>query len=157
KLIKTCNELNAVGLDSKKFILGMLSSTDSTVAHRRGSWGTEYGWVSTHEVLTGFKRLICKDNVSGKQRWASFILQEAKEIVIRENLPSGEPPLGMFYNSQNITHEFFSQDNEELRDGLVAEHMPFLHSIILAKLEHAATKQENKRQASRNDDRKDPE
>ncbi|KAH9808054.1 hypothetical protein DFH28DRAFT_911486, partial [Melampsora americana] len=115
KLIEACVQLNKLGLNAKKFVQGMLTLTDSAVADRRGSWGTEYGWVSTHEVLKGFKDIICKDHVSGKEQWASFILEEAKEIVIREDLPSGEPPFGMHYNSQNITHEFFSQENEELR------------------------------------------
>lgn len=73
---------------------------------------------------------------------------QAKEIVIREDLPKGEPPLGMHYNSQNITHEFFSQTNEELRDQLVERNMPFLHAIVSAKLEHASVKRERKRQAS---------
>ncbi|KAH9819494.1 hypothetical protein DFH28DRAFT_886685, partial [Melampsora americana] len=148
KLIEACVQLNKLGLNAKKFVQGMLTSTDSAVADRRGSWGTEYGWVSTHEVLKGFKDIICKDHVSGKERWASFILEEAKEIVIREDLPSGEPPFGMHYNSQNITHEFFSQENEELRDQSVAENMPFLHSIVSAKLEHAAFKRQKKRDAS---------
>lgn len=67
----------------------------------------------------------------------------------REDLPSGEPPLGMHHNSQNITHDFFSQENEELRDQLVAENMPFLHSIVSAKLEHAKMKRENKRESSK--------
>lgn len=76
KLIQSCERLNNLGLDAKKFVQGMLTSTDSAVAKRRGSWGTEYGWVSTAEVLNGFKSVICKDSLSGKERWASFILQE---------------------------------------------------------------------------------
>ncbi|KAH9817899.1 hypothetical protein DFH28DRAFT_863684, partial [Melampsora americana] len=63
-------------LDSKSFIQGMLTSTDSIVARRCGSWGTEKGWISTKEVLGGFKALICKDQISGKERWSLFILQE---------------------------------------------------------------------------------
>lgn len=158
RLEETCKNLNLVGLDSKSFIQGMLTCTDSIIARRRGSWGTEKGWVSTKEVLEGFKALICKDRTSGKERWAWFILKEvcsffgflsicvlmfslandkAKEIVIGENLPSGDPPHGMFHSSKNITHDFFSQEEEHRRDSLVAMHMPFLHLLVSAKLEHA--------------------
>lgn len=81
KLLDSCARLNRLGLDAKKFVQGMLTSTDSAVAKRRGSWGTEYGWASTTEVLNGFKTVICKDSISGKDRWASFILQEVSGMT----------------------------------------------------------------------------
>lgn len=79
KLMNTCKHLNSIGLDAKKFVQGMLTSTDPDVAKRRWSWGIDNGWVSTCEVLNGFKRLIDKDRRGdGKDRWASFILQEVR-------------------------------------------------------------------------------
>ncbi|KAH9821643.1 hypothetical protein DFH28DRAFT_858427, partial [Melampsora americana] len=133
RLEETCLLLNSIGLDSKKFIQGMLTSTDSIIARRRGSWGTEKGWISKRELLDGFKALI----FSGNERWSAFILKEAKEIVIRENLPSGDPPDGMFHSSKNVTHEFFLQEEEQRQDSLVEKNMPFLHSLVSAKLGHA--------------------
>ncbi|KAH9822626.1 hypothetical protein DFH28DRAFT_881868, partial [Melampsora americana] len=137
RLEDTCKNLRSVGLDAKKFIQAMLTSTDPIVARRRASWGTENGWISTKEVLEGFKTLICQDRTSGLDRWSDFILQEAKAIVIRENLPSGEPPHGMFHSSKNVTHGFFLKEEEQRRDTLVEMNMPFLHSLVSAKLEHA--------------------
>lgn len=72
-------------------------------------------------------------------------LTQAKEIIIRENLPSGKPPNGMFYNSKQITHSFFESESQELRDDLVTSHMSFLHDLIRVKLEHACDLRERDR------------
>lgn len=85
KLINTCEHLNSIGLDAKKFVQAMLTSTDPDVAKRRGSWGTDHGWVSTREVLNGFKTLIAKDRRgSGKDRWSAFILEEVGTSLFKK-------------------------------------------------------------------------
>lgn len=79
-------------------------------------------------------------------------LIKAKEIVIREELPSGDPPRGMNYTSKNINHCFFDPEEETLRDDLVALNMPFLHALMTSKLVHAGevrAKEQEKRKAMR--------
>ncbi|KAH9808413.1 hypothetical protein DFH28DRAFT_909895 [Melampsora americana] len=141
KLEDTCKNLRLVGLDAKKFIQAMLTSTDPIVARRRASWGTENGWILTKEVLEGFKTLILLDylwrTMDTDNLFSKCQNEKAKAIVIRENLPSGEPPHGMFHSSKNVTHGFFLKEEEQRRDTLVEMNMPFLHSLVLAKLEHA--------------------
>ncbi|KAG0149338.1 hypothetical protein CROQUDRAFT_688517, partial [Cronartium quercuum f. sp. fusiforme G11] len=63
----------------------------------------------TELLLETIGEIVKADNKSRVKWWSrEFIPKEAKEIVIRENLPSGKPPDGMYYHSKNITHAFFS-------------------------------------------------
>lgn len=80
KLISICQHINSLGMYPKEFIQRMLTSSDSKVAKRRGSWGNQSGWVSTLEVLRGFKSVICRGKNGGKERWARFILEEVRKV-----------------------------------------------------------------------------
>ncbi|KAH9824050.1 hypothetical protein DFH28DRAFT_1162164, partial [Melampsora americana] len=138
RIITICDEINRLGLSPKKFVYHFLTNDNAAVKERRGKWATEEGWHSTKELLLTIGNLVKASKDSGIERWSNeFILDEAT-IVIREDIPKGHPPIGLYYNSKNITQSFFEDNAEELRMRLVKENMSFLHSLIKAKLEHAS-------------------
>lgn len=79
-------------------------------------------------------------------------MTKAKEIVIQQDLPSGDAPTGLYLNASNITHSCFDEQSQELRDQVVAKNMDFLHALMLAKLKHvqALRAQERSKRKSNN-------
>lgn len=61
------------------------------------------------------------------------------------DLPRGEAPNGSFYNAGKIEHDFFKEISEADRDESLRNHMPFLHSILYAKIETAIIAREKVR------------
>ncbi|KAH9817459.1 hypothetical protein DFH28DRAFT_889731, partial [Melampsora americana] len=140
RAVQICNLIKELKMTPKSFMQNMIDSDDDDIVHRRQYWGTETGWNSTEKLVLGFKGLIL-GSPGGSARWEQFILNEAKEIVKREDLPKGNAPAGAFYSSDSVGPEFFSEGAELERYSLIRKRMPFLHDLIHSKIEISNLKQ----------------
>ncbi|KAH9808463.1 hypothetical protein DFH28DRAFT_1195874 [Melampsora americana] len=104
RAVQICNLIKELKMTPKSFMQNMIDSDDDDIVHHRQYWGTETGWNSTEKLVLGFKGLIL-GSPGGFARWEQFILNEAKEIVKREDLPKGNAPAGAFYSSDSVGPE----------------------------------------------------
>lgn len=54
-------------------------------------------------------------------------------------------PEGSFHSTQDLQHDFFSMEADTRRDDMIKEGMPFLHSLVTAKLADAKTRRQSRR------------
>ncbi|KAH9808174.1 hypothetical protein DFH28DRAFT_1196946 [Melampsora americana] len=145
-----CEYINSLGMNPKSFVQNLLDSNLPAIVSKRQFWGTETGWESTQKLIMSIKRRAYdNDKKTGTQNWSDFVLNEAHEIVNREEPPRGHSPKGNFYSTDRITYDFFKTTSEDAREKIVVESMPFLYALIYQKIELANTARMKRRQERR--------
>ncbi|POV95873.1 hypothetical protein PSTT_15977, partial [Puccinia striiformis] len=122
KLDSICDLIENKGLDPKRFMIAFLSSPASVMATKRRYYGTKKGWNSTKNMLKSVKKVVCSHD-GGRHHWNEFILEQAIDIVKREEPPRGTYPGGSYINSSKIKSDFFT---DEERVSLMKEEPPDL-------------------------------
>ncbi|KNE99244.1 hypothetical protein PSTG_07552 [Puccinia striiformis f. sp. tritici PST-78] len=133
KLDSICDLIENKGLDPKRFMIAFLSSPASVMATKRRYYGTKKGWNSTKNMLKSVKKVVCSHD-GGRHHWNEFILEQAIDIVKREEPPRGTYPGGSYINSSKIKSDFFTDEERVSRNKALTNGMPFLYQLLRAKL-----------------------
>ncbi|KAA1130849.1 hypothetical protein PGTUg99_026233 [Puccinia graminis f. sp. tritici] len=133
KLLQICRLIQDLNMTPKSFIISFLESGDSDLAYRRRFWGTQTGWHSTSEVLRAIKSVVCRTQ-HGATGWKEFIKEEAIEIMINQEPPTGNHPNGSFYSSTTVEPSFFGHKAALERNRMIKEHMPFLYDVLVGAM-----------------------
>ncbi|EGG01848.1 uncharacterized protein MELLADRAFT_110677 [Melampsora larici-populina 98AG31] len=134
RILSVCNYIQKVGLSPKKFIHGFITLNQSDLIYRRRLMRAGVGERETVEILEGFGDML-RGSPEGSDIWMDFILEQASAIVNAQNAPVGAYPQGLYVSSNSISEDFFTQHAEERRENIVKGSMPFLHKLILRKLQ----------------------
>ncbi|EFP80655.1 uncharacterized protein PGTG_06611 [Puccinia graminis f. sp. tritici CRL 75-36-700-3] len=133
KIIYICDVIKLLGLTPKKFFLAFIEQKDIELASRRRLWAIE-GWDSTEILLDTIGKFVCS-HVRARPLWNEFILTQAKKVLQVDR--KRDKPCGLYYNSKEISPDFFAGDNRVLRDNqMVHEETPFLYNLIKSKILH---------------------
>ncbi|POW15911.1 hypothetical protein PSTT_01799 [Puccinia striiformis] len=141
KVLDTCHRLNSTPakLTPKRFFEIFMTTGNSEVAYLRRYWRTARGLASNLRLLPHLRDDILQAD-GGQDAWASFIQQEAStfctlalavKILVSQEAPRGNYPLGSFHSSSSVGRTFFSHEEQRLQDTtMTTTHMPFLYGMI---------------------------
>ncbi|KAH9442962.1 hypothetical protein Pst134EA_026749 [Puccinia striiformis f. sp. tritici] len=132
KVLDTCHRLNSTPakLTPKRFFEIFMTTGNSEVAYLRRYWRTARGLASNLRLLPHLRDDILQAD-GGQDAWASFIQQEAVKILVSQEAPRGNYPLGSFHSSLSVGRTFFSHEEQRLQDTtMTTTHMPFLYGMI---------------------------
>ncbi|POW14639.1 hypothetical protein PSTT_02752, partial [Puccinia striiformis] len=142
KVLDTCHRLNSTPakLTPKRFFEIFMTTGNSEVAYLRRYWRTARGLASNLRLLPHLRDDILQAD-GGQDAWASFIQQEAStfctlalvavKILVSQEAPRGNYPLGSFHSSLSVGRTFFSHEEQRLQDTtMTTTHMPFLYGMI---------------------------
>ncbi|KAA1098567.1 hypothetical protein PGT21_036529 [Puccinia graminis f. sp. tritici] len=136
----------------KSFIISFLQIKNDQAAIQRRYWRTPRGWEGTLSVIDALRDFICTDEV-GKAFWEEKILSEATRIVVDQKPASGTYPKGGYFNTKNISQNFFDIDERERQEEeLVQLDTPFLFNLLYNKM----TRNRKKCQAINDEEDNDP-
>ncbi|EFP93896.2 uncharacterized protein PGTG_19924 [Puccinia graminis f. sp. tritici CRL 75-36-700-3] len=136
KVLYVCDVMNLLGMTPKQFFLAFVEQTDTQLRSRRRLWADD-AWDSTKTLLEAIGTMICSHK-AGETNWNGFILSQAKTILKVDKMR--ENPRGMYFNSKEITADFFSKDNLAKRDHrITVEEHPFLYNLLKSKILHKSS------------------
>ncbi|WAQ91254.1 hypothetical protein PtA15_14A136 [Puccinia triticina] len=119
----------------KRFLEIFLSSENSEVAFLRRLWPQPRGIDSTMRLLE-LLRLEVQRSDSGRERWSTFIQQQAVKELVSQEAPRGYYPRGSFHSSVTVKASFFTPEEQRSEEKIMTEeHMPFLHGLIFGMLQ----------------------
>ncbi|KAH9471262.1 hypothetical protein Pst134EA_005169 [Puccinia striiformis f. sp. tritici] len=133
KLLEICGLIESYGMTPKSFLDDFLKHKAAKFVVRRRLWGTGTGWKGTQALLRSIKALVCSQD-DGPQHWEQFILAQAIMIVQTEEPRRGTYPVGSYVNSSQLTTDFFTNEERMARDQALITQMPFLFTLLHAKL-----------------------
>ncbi|POV97708.1 hypothetical protein PSHT_14446 [Puccinia striiformis] len=133
KLLEICGLIESYGMTPKSFLDDFLKHKAAKFVVRRRLWGTGTGWKGTQALLRSIKALVCSQD-DGPQHWEQFILAQAIMIVRTEEPRRGTYPVGSYVNSSQLTTDFFTNEERMARDQALITQMPFLFTLLHAKL-----------------------
>ncbi|EFP90554.1 uncharacterized protein PGTG_16580 [Puccinia graminis f. sp. tritici CRL 75-36-700-3] len=140
KVVYVCDVMNLLGMTPKQFFLAFVEQTDVQLTSRRWLWA-DNAWDSTRILLEAIGTMICSRK-PGETNWHEFILSQAKLILKVDK--KRENPRGLYFNSTEITSDFFSEENQVLRDKqMMDEEQPFLYKLLKSKILHQSDFKDN--------------
>ncbi|KAI9629419.1 hypothetical protein KEM48_012886 [Puccinia striiformis f. sp. tritici PST-130] len=138
KLLEICGLIESYGMTPKSFLDDFLKHKAAKFVVRRRLWGTGTGWKGTQALLRSIKALVCSQD-DGPQHWEQFILAQVGVAVHQPQFGAQEPrrgtyPVGSYVNSSQLTTDFFTNEERMARDQALITQMPFLFTLLHAKL-----------------------
>lgn len=102
--------------------------------------------VLTDGAPSFLTRLVCSQyNQRLERLLMNLELMKAQEIVNREEPPRGHAPKGSFHSAERVDYKFFESKSEEIRENILKNSMPFLHTLIYRKINSAVIERDKMR------------